>query len=47
MGLAMQGVLIGVIATVGMDIWAAVVKWPHAPAGIRPSRHRRIRCYSE
>ena len=27
MGLAMQGVLIGVIATIGMDIWAAVVKY--------------------
>ncbi len=27
MGLAIQGVLIGVIATLGMDIWAAVVKY--------------------
>ena len=27
MGLAMQGVLIGVIATIGMDIWAAVLKY--------------------
>lgn len=26
MGLTIQGVLIGVIATVGMDIWATVVK---------------------
>ncbi len=27
MGLAIQGVLIGVIATIGMDIWAAIVKF--------------------
>ena len=27
MELAIQGVLIGVIATIGMDIWAAVVKY--------------------
>ena len=26
MGLAIQGVLIGVIATIGMDIWAVIVK---------------------
>jgi hypothetical protein len=27
MGLVIQGVLIGVIATIGMDIWAAVAKY--------------------
>ena len=27
MGLVIQGVLIGIIATIGMDIWAAVVKY--------------------
>ncbi len=27
MGLVIQGVLIGTIATIGMDIWAAVVKY--------------------
>ncbi len=27
MELAIQGVLIGVIATIGMDIWAAIVKF--------------------
>ena len=27
MGLAIQGLLIGVIATIGMDVWAVVVKY--------------------